>query len=292
VLALRFPAGQITTYRAGLEQGRSVTWAGVESTKPAGFKDGHTGNHVELVFEQEVESVDAAGDAVARITIRTLTYLNRVHNNVTLDFDSARPEDRDSPLARLIGQTYRIRLSRKGDVLGITDIDAPRAAIAGDAPANQVAQRLLSDEEIRNRHGIPALMALEEEQVRPGQSWSDQKSFSFSSMGAKSFERVYTLGSVSHSDHGRLATVEMKAIPAAGQLQGRSMVGPFAGTTDSVDRYDGRLVLDLESGQVRECADQMRTEWVIVDPQSAQGETELAAVRMAAMQVRRLEQVR
>ena len=292
-LALRFVPGPAGTYRAVLEQGKSVSWHGPESTKPDGFEDGHTDNRTEITFGQEVLSVDPAGDAVAQITITALKYFNRVHNKVGLDFDSARQADQDNPLAKLIGRSYQIKLSRRGDVLGIVEVAQARSAISASSPAYQIVERMLSDDGIRERHTITALTALQKDPVSLGQSWSSEKSFSFSWMGSKSFERIYTLRDVSESDGVRLATIEMKAIPAARQpQQGLPAVGPFAGAFDNTSNYDGRCVFELANGRIRECTEQMRSEWVMMDPEAVQSGTVPRAVKMAANWSRRLELVK
>jgi hypothetical protein len=291
-LTLRFSPGAAATYRAVVEQGKSVVWQGAASTRPAGFEDGRTDNRIEMTFGQEVQTVDAVGDAAVKITIQALKYLNRVHNKVSLDFDSTRPADQENPLARLVGQSYQIKLSRRGDVLAIVEATEARSAVPASSAAFAMAQRLLSEDGIRERHTIPALAALSEGQVRPGQSWADTKSFSFSWMGSKSFERLYSLREVSEGDGGRLAVVEMKAIPAAGQAQGPQAMGPFAGAFDNTSNYDGRFIFELENGRVREYSEQMRTEWLVPDPEAIRGKADPAAVKMAASWLRRIELVK
>ncbi|OHB67663.1 MAG: hypothetical protein A2Y77_01945 [Planctomycetes bacterium RBG_13_62_9] len=280
-LALRFSPGQMATYTIVLEQGKSVTWQGAPAAKPAGFEDGYTDSRIEMTFRQEIRSVDEAGNATAEIMIRAVTYINRIRNKIILEFDSTREADATSPMARLIGQSYQIALSRRGEVLGIVDASQARAAVAGDTAAHQAAQRLLSDRDIADRHTVAALAALKPEPVRPGQSWSSVKSFSFTQMGSKSFERIYTMKEVSQSEGGPLAVVEMKAIPAAGEAREPQM-GPYAGSYDNTAGCDGRLVFDVESGQVREYTEQMHTEWIVVDPATVQDGAAPAAVRMAA----------
>lgn len=291
-LTLRFSPGAAATYKITVEQGKSVAWQGAASTRPAGFEDGRTDNRSEMTFGQQVVSVDPVGDAVVKITIQGLKYFNRVHNKAGLDFDSTRPADQENPLAKLIGQSYQIKLSRRGDVLGIVEVSQARSAVPPSSPAFAMVQRLLSEEAIKERHTVPALAALAGGQARPGQSWSSEKSFSFSWMGSKSFERIYTLREVSASDGGRLAVVEMKAIPAAGPSQGPQAMGAFAGIADNTSNYEGRFVFELENGRVREYSEQMGTEWVVPDPEAIQGKADPAAVKMAASWLRRVELVR
>jgi len=284
-LTLRFSPGSIATYRAVMEQERTVTWQGDESARPPQFKDGRSGTRIEMTFAQAVEGVDADGNAVVRITIEGLKYAGAARN-ASLEFDSQAGGDSTRPLAKLIGQNYRIRLSRRAEVLEVVDAVQARSAVAGDSPEHQVAQRLLSDEEIRNRHAVAAMAAPKDGQVRPGQQWSSIKSFSFGSMGSKSFERVYTLKEVAAKDGRRIAVVEMSAIPSAAMAEQPQLM------FDSMDNYDGRLELDLGSGQVREYVEQIRSEWVVADPQTMQDGSKPAAVKMTAMRLNRLELVK
>jgi hypothetical protein len=288
-LALRFSPGQSTTYRAVIEQEKSVTWKGAASTRPATFKDGHTGNRVEMTFQQDVESVDEAGNAVARITVKALKCLNRVNDNVTLDFDSVRPQDQDNALAKLIGQSYRVKLSRRGEVLEVVDASQARSALAGDTPMHRAAQRLLSDEQIKERHAVAALTGVQTDPVRPGQSWSSVKNFSFSSMGVKSFERVYTLGGVRKEAGQWVALIDMKAIPAAVGAAGPQTAGPLGGMLDNQSTFDGQIVFDLDGGRVRRSVERMNTEWVVADPETLQGGSEPAAIGMGATWLQELE---
>ena len=224
-----------------------------------------------------------------------------------------------------------MKMSPQGQLLEISNVEPARQAVQGVLPQHRVAARLLSDDEIRNRHEIAALSALKDRQVRPGQSWSSIKTFSFDDLGAKTYERVYTLKQAGRVDRApkrdnsrlgtrlappepvgsevggasptlqpptanaedRVAIVEMKAIPSAAQAeqwQKQQAVNPFAGMSDNTDSYEGRLVLDLDHGRVREYVEQMQNEWVIADPTAVQA-GQPAAIKMAARRLHRLEQV-
>ncbi len=286
-LALKLPVGQAVTYRVITEAQKSVEWMGPASAKPAAFKDGRTGNHVEMTFEQQVREVRDDG-ALVEVTIKALRYTGEVQNNLVLDFDSTKNEDPNHPLARLIGKSYRLEVSPRGQVLTLVDVEPARQAVASGT-----ALKLLSDEEIRDRHEIPPLFALQESPVRPGQSWSDLKTFSFGMMGVKSYERVYTLKEV-RQEKGRSAVVEMKAIPSsalAEEVHKQQTASPFSRMFDNIENYDGRLVLDLGNGQIREYVEQMRTEWVIADLAGAGDGGRPKALKMTATRLHRLEWV-
>jgi hypothetical protein len=78
----------------------------------------------------------------------------------------------------------------------------------------------------------------------------------------------------------------MNAIPSAAMAEQPQLM------FDSTDNYDGRLEFDLGSGQVREYVEQMRSEWVVADPQTMQDGGRPAAVKMTAMRLNRLELVK
>lgn len=293
-LALQFPAGQIATYRVTTDAQRSIEWVGPASGKPADFSDGRTGSYAEITFEQQVRQVRDDGNAVLRITIKTLKFRGEVQNKTTIDFDSGRPEDQSHPLAALIGKDYQMEVSPKGQVVAVTEAEAVRQAVQAGSPAYNVAAKLFSDETIRDRHAIPPLSALKEDSVRPGQSWSDLKSFAFGEMGLKGFERVYTLKQVRRDD-GQSALVEMKAIPSAAMTEEmhKRGAGALSGLFDNTEKYEGRLDLDLDCGQVREYVEQMQAEWVIVDPAVMRDTTaQPRGLKMGAKRLHRLELVR
>ncbi|MCL5282359.1 MAG: DUF6263 family protein [Planctomycetes bacterium] len=291
-LALKFVPGQAATYRLTTESYKSVEWKGAQAAKPPQFTDGRTGSLVELTFEQRVQQVQDDGNAVLEITIRGVKEVIESVNKVVLDFDSARPTDSENPLAALVGKSYRVKMSPQGQVLEISNVEPARKALQGILPGHRVAAKLLADEEIRNRHEIVALSALKDRQVRPGQTWSSIKTFSFDDLGAKTYERVYTLKQV-QQNKDRQAIVEMKAIPSAAQAEQwrkQQTVNPFAGLSDNTDNYEGRLVLDLDRGQVREYVEEMQNEWVIADPGSMQA-GQPTAIKMAARRLHRLERM-
>ena len=290
---LKFVPGQATTYKLTTEYYKSVEWKGSTAAKPAQFTDGRTGSHVEFTFEQRVQQVQDNGNAVLEITIKGLKCVTEAVNKTVFDFDSARPQDANRPLAALVGKSYRVKMSPKGQVVEICQRRAGAAGGGGRLAGSECCARLLSDDEIRNRHEIAALSALKNREARPGQTWSSLKTFSFDDLGAKTYERVYTLKEVPQ-EGDRTATVEMKAIPAAGMaegLGGRGAVNPFAKLSDNIDSYEGRLVLDLDSGQVREDAEQVQNEWIIADPTSIE-KGQPVAIRMAARRLHRLLEIR
>lgn len=290
-LMLQFVLGQTATYRVITESYKSVEWIGAASARPEQFKDGRRGNHVEMTLNQRVQEVRDDGSAVLEITIEALKYAGDFRDNVVLDFDSARQGEQNASLAVLVGERYTLRISPKGQVLAVGDLGPLQQAVMATSGGRNAAMQLITEDEIRKRHTVAPLAILKEAAVRPGQNWSDVKTFSFGDMGAKSFERVYTLKQV-RQDGGRVAVVEMEAIPPGGgaDVSGQPNMGPMM--WDTTSRYAGRLELDLDSGCVREYGEEMLTEWAIADPATAQNSGGLAALQMAVTSLHRVELVR
>ncbi|KPK34833.1 MAG: hypothetical protein AMJ65_17895 [Phycisphaerae bacterium SG8_4] len=293
-LELKFVEADSTTYRVALENDKSVQWEGGAS-KPPGFEGGHTGNKMEITFTQQIQSVDDQGNATARITIKALKYMVTIKNNVTMDFDSSRQEDRSSPLSKLIGQSYTIEITPSGLVSKVSDTNDALAAVKGDSAANNVAVRLLSADAIKEQHTIPSLPAAGKSQTREGDNWSSLKRVSFDLMGAKSYEKVYTLKEITDVDNRRLAVAEMEAVASAEDAkqlhrQQAATAGPLSAMSDSTEEYTGRLELDVTEGKVQECHEKLLVEWFIVNPNPKADEPP-AALRMAARRLYSIERV-
>ncbi len=293
-LALKFAPGQTTAYKVTTEAEKSVEWQGDTSNKPTSFRGGRTGHHIEITFEQQVQCIDDQGNATLKITIKSLKYLGRMRETVALDFDSSRQADQGRPFAKLVGQSYGLEMTPNGEVLAVTDVEPARQALQGNSPEQQTALRLLDESAIKERHENSALMALQAEEVRPGQRWSDVKSFAFGMMGAASFERVYTLETLADADG--VAVVKMSAIPSSALAQEQHAAQPsnlFAQMFDSTESYDGQLQLSLNTGEIVEYTEQLRMQWVAADPAAAESSAGNPAVlSMGATQLYRLDRVK
>ncbi len=293
VMALRFVPGQTTTYKLTTQTERQVDYMGNVPEMPDDLKAGRVGSRISMVFDQQVERVDPNGAAVLRITIKSLTYVGESKGQAVLDFDSTRETDARMPLAKLIGQSYALLLSPGGVVLSIVDAQAARAAVAGNVPGSQTAQKLLSEEAIKERHGIPALAVAPKKTVRPGDTWVNVKVVSFGLMGTDTLQQNYKLAALDQPAGRRVAVVEMEAIPSsvmAQQLhqQVSTPVGP--GRMDNTQKDVGRLRLDLTNQRIDEYTEDLTKEWVTVLPEKTPG-AGYAGMKMTATQRYRLERV-
>lgn len=292
-LALKFTPDDVTAYKVTTERERGVIWEGPLINKPKGFVGGHTGNKIEMTFTRQIQSVDDEGNAVAKITIKKLKYLAKVKDNIILDFDSSREKDRNNPLGKLIGQSYTIEITASGQVLNVIDVSGARTAVGG-ASANQRAVRLLLAEVIKEQHSIPVLSAVEKNQLRPGESWSDIKTFSFGPMGSKSYERIYELKEINNINGRRIAIVEMSVVSSsekAKELHKEQATGFFSKLFDTTETYTGELRLDLSSGKVEKYFEEFRSDWIAVDPMAPEKEIEPDMLRMSATRLYRIERI-
>ena len=294
-LALKFEPNDVSTYKVVREAQKSVLWEGPAPTKPSAFKGGLTSNRSEITFTQQIKTVDEQGNAIAQITIKKLRYLAKVRDNVSMDFDSSREKDKSAPMNALIGQTYSIKITPAGNVATVMGTADAQAAVKGSSAAAKAARSLLGGEVVKHRHSIPALPAKDKGRVSKGDKWSALRTFDFGMLGAKSYERVYKLDAVEDSDKGKVAVAQMSGVPSsedATELHKEQSTGFLSKLFDNTEEYTGRLKLDLSAGKVEMYREELKSEWLAVDPESAQKPNEQpAALRMTAVRLYEIERI-
>jgi hypothetical protein len=293
-LTLKFTPDDSTTYKLISEAVRSIKWEGLFPNDTA-FKGGQTSTRSELTFTQQIQSVDEKGNAVAKITIKSLNLVSVVRDNPVLDFDSSREKDKDNPMAKLIGQSYTIEITPAGQLSKIIDANQAQTAVGGSTSADKTAAALVSKEVIRDRHSIPAMPPPDKSQLQAGDNWNSVKTFSFGLMGSKSYERIYTLKEIKETDNHKIATVEMKAVPTtegADQLHKEQAIGDFSKMFENTETYTGELMLNMTAGKVEKCLEKLESEWIAIDPSAAQTEEkEPAVLKMIAIRLYNLEKM-
>jgi len=280
-------------YKVTTETQRRVDWEGNSSNQPDSFTGGQTGNKVEVTFNQEIQNVDNQGNTIAKITITGLKYLLEEKNEMVTDFDDSRKEDQKNPLAALIGKSYTIEITPTGEVSKVIDINGTPVTVLENSSNNQAALRLLSTDAIKKRHTISALPEVKINELTEGQTWSKIENFSFGWMGAKSYEKTYTLEKIEKSGNHRIATARMNAIPSvekAKELYQQQETSMFADISDNKDIFTGLLKLDLTTGQIEEYSEKLTAEWVIVDP-NPQNPDRPAALKMTSIQSYSIEKI-
>jgi hypothetical protein len=269
-VALHFAPNDSATYRLVTEAERGIV---IENAPPNGpnMTGGVTGNRTEITFTQQIQSCVDRGNAVANITIKELKYATKVKNNFTVDFDSSREKDKNSSLARLVGQSYTIEITPAGRVSKVIDASKARAAVAGGPGADRtIAMELVDPNAIRDRHSILPLPPPDKNQLRTGDSWSSVKTLAFGMMGAKSYERVYTLKEVEDTRGRQVAVVEMKAIPTSQtpetEDEKKVAKSDFSKMFDNTETFTGRMTVDLTCGHVERYLEEIHSQWVAVEP--------------------------
>jgi len=267
-LALRFTPEDSTAYRVITNAEDRVQFEG-SLLKKSSFRDKRNQTRIEMTFTQQIQSTDKKGNATAKITIKELKYLSIYQNNPLLDFDSSKEKMLRNPLAKLIGQSYTIKIAPTGKVIEVVDVKQAQAAITGRSSAEKEALKLLSPNVIKQRHTITALPVTGKNELSIGDNWRDIKAFDFRLMGTKSYEKIYTLDDIDDIDGRQIAIVDMYAIPSsemAEELHKEQTASSLLRMFDTTEEYTGELTFDLTAGKVEKYFERLRSDWVVAEP--------------------------
>lgn len=213
------------------------------------LREEQTKTEIEMTFTQTIQSVDENGTATAMITIDGLKMDMVNKNEMKFNFDSQKPEDKTAPLAKLIGQSYTIKVTPAGTVESVDAAEALKSVTA--SYEKKIVQSLLEAKTVSDRHGIAALPTASDVPYIVNDSWSTVVTSPPGLLTPKSYKKTYTLTSI----QGDVATVSMKGSESGEQAetQGSSSggMGVFAKMFDNVDDYSGSMKLDTADGLVR-----------------------------------------
>ena len=278
VLLLKFTKGQSDTYKSIMETQRSGTFTGA-ITIDVQFKNATSGTRAEMIFQQQIEDVDSAQNATIKVTVKSLKYLSKTKDVITLDFDSSDTNKSSNPLIRLIGQSYTITMSPRGEVKGVNAGPDIRQAAAG----NTAAITLISENIIRKRHQIPPIVDSNSRSLKLADKWSAVQSLSISPLPA-TIEKFYTLRSIEQKNGARTAIVDITAIPATVQ-EGVSITSPLTKMFDSSNSITGLMELDLDGGKIKLYSEKTVSESTVADTKTD------STVKMTAMELTSLEKL-
>jgi len=220
--------------------------------------------NVEVTYDQLITNVDAEKNTTAEITIKALNYFSSSADVVYIDFDSSRQADAASAFARLIGQTYTIKVSPSGKVVQISNLDSARNAVK-TGPDARTAEQFLGDESIKRRHEILALPDKDTKALKVGDTWSRVVSSPQGALIPKNYEKVYAVKKITNQNNGRLALIEMSATPASKQLGKADSLETFESFFDTEDNYTGRLLIDIKTGKVYEYSEKLRSQYTAAE---------------------------
>jgi hypothetical protein len=289
-MELKFSPGDSTTYRVITEAERSLKWEGNVPDEPT-FKGGRNYDRLEMTFSQEIQSVNDMGNAIAKITVKELKSSSISKDSLAFEFDSLKPKDPNHPLAKLIGQSYTIKITPTGKIIEVADTKKAELAVSSGSAPPRVALRLLQPEIISERHGTLILPDANKNQLHIGDNWSNTKTFFFGMMGSESYEKIYTLKAIKDQDNRRLAFIEMNAIPAS--KTSKEQVADYFKDSDSNKIYTGELKLDLTTGKIDKYSEKQQSEWITVFPSTEQktGKEGPAVLTMSDIRIYNLEKI-
>lgn len=269
-IILKAKPGQIGTYRLKTVSQRKVSLEGPQPENRTLFQGGQTTDRIEMVFDKQVQNVEASGNAIEKITLKELKYFGEVRDKPVVDFNSVKDKDPNNALFALIGQSYIIEITPSGSVSKIIDANNARAAIKKISSNNDSASRLLADKTIEKRHTIP-LPDEKTKELKTGDKWSDVVSTDFGLMGVRAYERTYTLDKIEKNNNSEVAIISLSAIPSIGDVndtrRGADAVPPM---TDIKQTYTGTMKFNVTAGVLLQYQEILKNEWVIVPPGTGQ----------------------
>jgi hypothetical protein len=247
-LALTFKPQQTTRYEYASKMVKDVEFDQPSMKKNS--KD-QTSTVIAVTFDQTITNVAPDGTATADIVIQGVQFKQVNKNETKLDVDSTNEKSKNDPLAKLVGQSYRIAMDPNG-VVKVVDAAKARASAAGSDEQKKIAQKLLSDESIIERHQLP-LPKTGADTIAAGKSWTQVIPSPPGLLAPKKFEKVYTLKQVG-ADNKAVVTMLAKADPTqkAEGLEKAGSLGLLAKMFDNQDDFTGKLVLNLANGTVEE----------------------------------------
>ena len=268
-LALKFEPQDAATYEVKTD---IIKMFKFEQPSVNKVKEDETSTEIKVRFLQEIQQVDNAGGAIAKITLKGIKYRAVEKSEEKFDFDSDREADKSDNFAKLIGQSYKIRIAPDG-VITVVDAKAARAAVKGGYEGT-VAKGLLKDEMIVQRHEVPGLPESERSALGKGDSWSKVKGSPPGLLAPKSYEKIYTLTDTKEGGGKTVAVVNMSAATsekaAPDQPKASTGMGPFAKMFDTEEKYTGKLMLDLDTGKVLKYNEKLDVKYIATEEPAEQ----------------------
>ena len=274
----------------------------------------HTIGKMEMVFAQKIESVDSQGNAVANITIKQLKYFSETPQGKKADFDSTKDPNKSDPLSQLIGASYKIKIAPAGGI-EVIDTSAARSIIKSGSVAGAIADKLFSDEEMARRHQVMAMFdagkclcekdrrkeaktassnkkanpkdskKVSNKSCKKGDQWSSIEASPSGMLSPKTFEKIYTLTDLKKQNGQTIAVVDMNAAPSSKRAEDLSAKEPAAGffakMFDEKDKFTGKMVINLTTGEIDSYQETLKAEWFAAetseDQKSDKGPDQLCA---------------
>ncbi|MHC4122870.1 MAG: DUF6263 family protein [Planctomycetota bacterium] len=286
-IALKLDPNDCTTYKLITKIEDSVQYSGSLKDEPK-LQDRSNQRNVEMVFDQKIEKIDEQGNAIATITVKELKYSSVYRNEPVLNIDSKREEDKGNPLLKLLGQSYGLKIAPTGQVLEVLNVHKARNALTGNSTATKAGWKLVSPDIIKERHSVAVLPEVDKNEVKTGDNWSSVKVFDFGKLGAKPYEKIYTLMEVIEQNGEKTAVIEMKAEPTSIQAEHSNL---FMQMFENTYTYSGNLEMDLKGGKIKQCHEELKSKWIAVDPEADTNNPSPDTITMTSLRSYRIKQV-
>lgn len=267
-LSLKFNVGDTNTYKVVIESIKDYKF---EQPSISQTKEQQTLSMTETVYDQKIESIDPNGNAKALITIKEIKSLSKNPQGTVFDFDSTKEADKNNALGTLVGQSYVIMITPTGEAIAVSDAQKAHDAAKGESVEQKVAQSLLTEESIKQRHTLIALPEKKDSSVAVDASWSKLRGSPAGMLQPKTYEKVYTLSDVKNDQGRQIAMVRMEARPSAQKAadmpkdEAKGM-GFFAKMFDNKETYTGTMLMDVTTGTVGSYKEKLKSEWVAIEP--------------------------
>lgn len=246
-LSMNYAANQTVSYESTSKMIKDV-----EFDQPSLKKDkkDQTSTIITVKFDQTVAEVGQDGTAIADVTIKGIQCKMVNKNEVRYEFDSASEKNKSDSLNTLIGQSYRVSLSPIGAVKVVDAAKIRAVAVSGEG--QKLAQKIVGDESIIERHQLP-LPSGDENVTVTSKGWTQVAPSPPGLLAPKTFNKTYTVEQVS-KDNTAVVTMSAKENltqkPADDQKASGNNLGFLAKLFDNTDDYTGKLVVNLSSGVV------------------------------------------
>ncbi|MBW8035579.1 MAG: hypothetical protein FVQ79_08110 [Planctomycetes bacterium] len=248
-ISLKYVPGQVATYRSASEMTQEVIF---EQPALKKTKVDRVNIQLDIKFDQVIETVNADGSAIAKITFKDIRVYREAPKGVSIDFDSNREEDKKDSAYNLIGKSYTVKLMPDGKASSVDTKDA-MAAIKG-IDAAEIAKALLNEKEISKRHGIPGIPTDGLNKVSAGDNWYKISIGHELLLPPKSFKKTYTVSNIEGKDGKKMIHVSMEAAESAESAEDAGEVSPIAAflgpMVDGAETYSGDMTFDSSGGLV------------------------------------------
>ncbi len=243
-LRLNFKVGEIYTITATIDQ--DITQEIPQVPSPLNFHQ-----TLQLGLNCLVKSVQTNGDYGMDVTYHNLVY------KITglpepIEFDSSVADNKDFPLAGLVGKTYHMVLSPTGKVLEVNGADQIVDSLVDSMQAPAEVKAVLSKDALKNQFGDKAtkemmttfIGSFPDHPVKDGDHWQQEMNLKYGYPVKVNVE--YTL----EKTLNQIATLDVKVIRTPLPDAPAMTVGNISFSYELSGEDKGKIDVDLKTGWI------------------------------------------